>query len=220
MWSWSGGTEFQDREAVGEDLSCWNSVRVSDSTSDQKPSHVLQDLSSELRKSVSWWKQGSFPWFYSACPLDGKRWEEEKKTVLCHSCHSSSTETTTGNEQIAPISRHLLAVGLILPNKCRRFVSQSSLPPFSLCNSRGASLGCKDNTWFPSRKNAELPADEELPVCVWVCVLVIGWDSEGDVWWKMYGMKIPSGSSLFQYIYIYRETAVLWMDYLMFEKSF
>lgn len=49
-------------------------------------------------------------------------------------CHSSSTGTTAGNERIAPISGHLLAVGLIWENKCAGFAckAMSPGPPRSL----------------------------------------------------------------------------------------
>lgn len=121
---------------------------------------------------------------------DVREREKKKKGVMCHSCHSSYTGATIGNQQIAPFSRHLLAVGLIWGSKCPRFVcvTSPSLPHslhFLPTRSKiifSATLGCTDTfgflpgtRWTPCRRGA-------AGVCLYVCVGE--WETARDVWGK------------------------------------
>lgn len=96
-----------------------------------KWAHFLLELSNNFRKSGNWkaiyrCRQWSFTWFYAGYRLGDKWCVGGGERFICHSCHSSYTSATLGNQQIASFSRHPLAVGLIWECKSPRFSSAMS----------------------------------------------------------------------------------------------
>lgn len=183
LWCWK--LLMKSQELSGRESITAAQVTFSFSSNYQKWSHFLTELSNEPRKGDNWesnlsMQTGRFPLTLGWTMWEGEK--KKKKTVIYHSCHSSST----GAIQL-DISKLLLSAGICWQLdlfgrvKCPGLACEMSpslpsftpLPPHTLWNNLSATLGCTDNILVSVQERADFPlwprCHSRLRVFVCVC---------------------------------------------------